>query len=68
LEEKKLIKKTKIKKNKNKIKRYNFTRIWFIKYNNFVLFTTFVLFYLKITKIKKKIKTKIKTTVAAAVF
>lgn len=65
---KKRIKSIKLKKKKSKVKRYNFTRIWFIKFNNFVLFTTFVLFYLKIMKKKKKMKRKLKTAKNAAVF
>lgn len=43
-------------------KKYNFTKMWLLKYNNFILFTTFVFFYFKVKK-KKKIKLKkIKTT------
>ena len=34
---------------------YNFTRIWFVKYNNYILFTSFVFFYFKIKK-KKPLK------------
>ncbi len=43
-------------KKKKKIIKYNFTRIWFIKYNNYILLTTFVFFYFKIKKIKLKKK------------
>lgn len=47
---------------KNITKKYNFTKMWLLKYNSFILFTTFVFFYFKIKK-KKKIKPKkIKTT------
>ncbi len=47
---------------KNLTKKYNFTKMWLLKYNSFILFTTFVFFYFKIKK-KKKIKSKkIKTT------
>lgn len=66
--DKKKIKTTKLKKIKCKIKRHNFTRVWFIKYNNFVLFTTFVLFYLKIVQFKPKKKKLLKTAISAAVF
>ena len=45
----------KIKKTGKKKIKYNFTKIWFIKYNNYILFTTFVFFYFKIKKKKKKI-------------
>ena len=41
-------------KKKKKIIKYNFTRIWFIKYNNYILLTTFFFFYFKIKKIKLK--------------
>ena len=45
----------KIKKIGKKKIKYNFTKIWFIKYNNYILFSTFVFFYFKIIKKKKKI-------------
>ena len=32
--------------------KYNLTKVWFVKYNNFILFTTFVFFYFKIKKKK----------------
>lgn len=43
---------------KNKTKSYNFTRVWFVKYNNFILITAFCFFYFNINKIKN-IKKKI---------
>jgi hypothetical protein len=54
-----LIKKNFFKKfsNKNNKKiKYNFSKIWFIKYNNCILLYTFCFFYFKIKK--KKIKKK----------
>ena len=42
--------KTKKNKKKQKKTKYNFTRIWFIKYNNYILLSSFVFFYLKIKK------------------
>ena len=42
-------------------KKYNFTKMWLLKYNSFILFTTFVFFYFKIKK-KKKIKLKKRKT------
>lgn len=47
------------KKNKSKFNKYNFSKLWFVKYNNYVLLTMFVFFYFKI-KNKKKIKIKTK--------
>ena len=48
--------------NKNVTKKYNFTKMWLLKYNSFILFTTFVFFYFKIKK-KRKVKSKkLKTT------
>jgi hypothetical protein len=41
---------------KTKKLKYNFTRLWFVKYNNYILLTTFIFFYFKIKK--KKIKKK----------
>lgn len=38
--------------------RYNFSRLWFIKYNNYILISTFVYFYFKIKKRKKVSKNK----------
>ncbi len=38
-------------------KKYNFTRLWVIKFNKFILFTTFVFFYFKVKK-KKKLKNR----------
>jgi len=65
---KKRIKIVNSEKKRSSIKRYNFTRVWFIKYNNFVLFTTFILFYLRVVEKKKPKKTKLKITLAAKVF
>lgn len=42
-------------------KKYNFTKMWLLKYNSFILFTTFVFFYFKIKK-KKKLKLKKRKT------
>lgn len=42
----------------NKITKYNFTRVWFIKYNNYILVTTFVFFFFKTKRIKNKNKNK----------
>lgn len=42
------------KKKKTKTK-YNFTKVWFVRYNNFILLSTFVFFYFKIKK-KKPLK------------
>ncbi len=44
------------KKKKTKTK-YNFTKVWFVRYNNFILLSTFVFFYFKIKK-KKTLKIK----------
>lgn len=51
----KFFKKKKIIRKKTK---YNFTKIWFIKYNNYILFTTFVFFYFKIKKKKNTFLSK----------
>ena len=48
------LKKTKNKKQKNA--KYNFTRVWFIKYNNYILLSSFVFFYFKIKKKTRIIK------------
>ena len=40
------------KMHKTKVK-YNFTKVWFVKYNNYVLLSTFVFFYFKIKKKKQ---------------
>ena len=48
----------KLKKNLKKKVKYNFTRVWFIKYSNYILLSTFVFFYFKIKKRKKNTKTK----------
>lgn len=45
------------KKKQNKLSKYNFTKIWFIKLNNYLLVSTFVFFYFKI-KSKKKLSPK----------
>lgn len=65
---KKRIKTVNLEKKKSTVKRYNFTRVWFIKYNNFVLFTTFILFYLRVIEKKKPKKRIIKPTIGAEVF
>ena len=59
--------KKKISKNKNlrkltklnfkKKKNYTFTRVWFVKYNNVILISTFVFFYFKYKNFKKFLKT-----------
>lgn len=33
--------------------KYHFTRLWFIKYNNYILISTFVYFYFRVKKKKK---------------
>lgn len=38
-----------------KEKSYNFSKIWFIKFNNYVVLSTFVFFYLKLRRKKKQI-------------
>jgi len=57
-------KKFNLKKKKNLKKniktRYNFTRFWFIKYNQFILISTFVFSFLKIKKKTKFFRNKIK--------
>lgn len=42
----------KLRKIVKKKTKYNLSRVWFVKYNNFILFTTFVFFYFKIKKKK----------------
>lgn len=51
-------KKNKSIKKVNKIKKYNFTKVWFIKYNNFILATVFVYFFFKVKGPKIKLKKK----------
>jgi hypothetical protein len=46
-------KKIKKKLIKNKFNKYNFSKLWVVKYNNFILITTFVFFYFKIKTLKK---------------
>ncbi len=68
-----LIKKTKTKQlllknkkgtflQKTNLNKYNFTRIWLIKYNNYILLSTFVYFYIKVKPLRttsfKKLKNK----------
>ncbi len=54
-----LIKKLKkVRKIVNKRTKYNLTKVWLVKYNNFILFTTFVFFYFKIKK-KKLMSSKL---------
>ena len=64
--------KKKSKKNKKKIKkkskRYNFTRLWFIKYNNYILLNSFVFFYFKLKKKKFFKKTTIKPSKFITIF
>lgn len=36
--------------------KYNFTKIWIIKYNNYILLSTFCFFFFKVKKISKKSK------------
>lgn len=47
-----------IRKNLKKKVKYNFTRVWFIKYNTYILLSSFVFFYFKVKKKKKNLKTK----------
>ena len=67
-----LTKKNKIKKNVyfkrkkpgvRKHVKYNFTKVWLIKFNNFILISTFVFFYFKVKK-KKKTYPKVKFKVS----
>lgn len=53
---------------KKKTTSYNFTRAWLIKFNNYILVTTFVFFYFKIKKIKKLKKLKLKPSRYAFIF
>lgn len=46
-------KKSKRRRTKIKKTKYNFTRLWFVKYNNYILLSTFVFFYFKVKKKKK---------------
>jgi hypothetical protein len=50
--------KTGVSNSKSKIIKYNFTKLWFIKYNNFILLSNFCFFYFKIKRSKKKLKKK----------
>jgi hypothetical protein len=43
-------------KNKQRKTKYNFTRLWFIKYNGYILLSSFVFFYFKVKKKKKSQK------------
>jgi hypothetical protein len=43
---------------KNKLTKYNFTKLWFIKYNNFVLLSNFCFFFFKIRGGKNKLRKK----------
>lgn len=47
------------KKRSNKIlrKKYNFSKLWFVKYNNYILLSVFCFFYFRVKK-KKRVKTK----------
>ena len=60
--------KKKIKKSIASSKKYNFTKLWFIKYNNFILLSIFIFFFLKIKKIKKYKKKKPSNIVAKIFF
>ena len=55
----KIIFKKTLKKKSSKIlrKKYNFSKLWFIKYNNYILLSIFCFFYFKV---KKKKLTKLK--------
>lgn len=48
----------KFKKILKKKVKYNFTRVWFIKYGGYILLSTFVFFYFKVKKKKTKQKLK----------
>ena len=48
----------KLKKNLKKKVIYNFTRVWFIKYSNYILLSTFVFFYFKVKKKKQNPRKK----------
>lgn len=56
------------KKKFNKNIKYNFTRLWLVKYNNFILITTFVFFYLKVKKKKKIFKNTLKISKITKIF
>ena len=70
LKHKKLKQKVWVKsKNKKKKKiKYNFTRLWLIKFNNFILIATFVYFFFKTKKKKKLFKNKIKISKIIKIF
>jgi hypothetical protein len=36
-------------------RRFNFTKFWFVKYNTYLLVSTFVFFYFKVKPLKKKL-------------
>lgn len=61
---KKANKKKKIKTKKTK---YHFTRLWFIKFNNYILLSTFVYFYFKVKK-KRKLKKNTPTLIIKTPF
>ena len=63
-----LKKKKKIFKKNNKKIKYNFTKLWFIKYNNFILLSIFCFFYFKVKKIKKKKKKKMPISKTLKIF
>ena len=50
--------KKKFKKIVKKKVKYNFTRVWFVKYGSYILLSTFVFFYFKIKKKTNKQKFK----------
>ena len=43
-----------VKRTKRVQKNYSFSKVWFIKFNNFILMNFFVYYYLKIKKKKNK--------------
>lgn len=52
------------KKKKLKLNKYNFSKLWLVKYNKYILFTTFVFFYFKIkpkTRFLRRRKSLVKT-------
>ena len=61
-------KKKKIKKKINKILKYNFSKFFFIKFNKYLLISSFVFFYFKIKAKKKKTKRKFNLNKATIVF
>lgn len=60
--------KKKLTKNIVTSKKYNFCKLWFVKYNNFILLSIFSFFYLKIRKKKEEKKKFVFTKKSAIVF